>query len=164
MKIIAFCGSQSAGKSTAADILVSKGFARTSFAESIYQMLSALLGVNVRTLDKQSYGLCGRTIRQMLQLLGTEWGREQIGQDIWVEAMRKRLGHGGYWVIDDLRFTNEYRMLRELGASVVLLTRPGCICDNAHASETEWQYFMPSVVVDNYGDLADFKTKILNLL
>ena len=28
--------------------------------------------------------LCGRTPRQALQTLGTEWGRDCIGDDVWV--------------------------------------------------------------------------------
>jgi len=163
MKIIAFYGPQQAGKSEAAKAVASMpGWLRLSFADPLYQMLSTLLGCEARKLDKNqtAAGLCGKTVRAALQTLGTEWGREMIGQNIWLDAMGRRLNLASFnrmggVVIDDLRFANEYRFLREHGATIVRVNRAG-VCSkslNSHASEADWVDFKPDLTVENYDDL-----------
>ena len=52
----------------------------------------------------------------LLQLLGTEWGRKHLGEDVWVDALKgsirkaKRLNAASQLaiVVDDMRFENEF--------------------------------------------------------
>ena len=58
-----------------------------------------------------------------MQTLGTEWGRETIDQDIWVNSVRRMLTKSFFSeytpvIIDDLRFENEAKMVREMGGEV----------------------------------------------
>lgn len=172
MKIIAFYGPQQAGKSEAAKAVASMpGWVKLSFADPLYEMLSALLGVEARKLDKSqpAAGLCGQTVRRALQTLGTEWGREMIGQNIWLDAMHRRLGRHYLFdgvVIDDLRFANEYRFLRERGATIVRVNRSGVCAKslNSHGSEVDWVDFKPDLTVENYDDLDQWQDYWRNAL
>ena len=174
MKIIATFGPQQAGKSEAAKAIATlPRWTRLSFAEPLYAMLSALLGEDARKLDKSASHpfLCGKTLRQALQSLGTEWGRGQIGKTIWLDVMDGVLryhhaaGSAGV-VIDDLRFLNEYQFLRSRGAALIRIEREGCLIptlNQGHASEMDWCGFAPDKVLRNNGGIEDFHNFARNI-
>lgn len=167
MKILATFGPQQAGKSTAAKAIASMPrWTRLSFADPLYTMMSALLGEDARTLDKgvPLPALCGKTLRQGLQLLGTEFGRNKLGKTIWLNAMSAAIerewacGAAGV-VIDDLRFLNEYQFLRQRGATLIRIEREGCLIptlNQGHASEMDWCDFVPDKTLRNNGGIEDF--------
>ena len=152
MKILSLYGPQQAGKSEAAKVIAATpGWVRCSFADPLYAMMSALLGQDARQIDKTQPlpQLCGKTLRYALQRLGTEYGRGMIGDTIWLKAMEDRI-HQAYRsgaegvVIDDLRFTNEYLLLRSYTeAEIIRVGRPGVCCQslNSHDSERDWVDF-----------------------
>lgn len=164
VKLIALYGPQQVGKSTAAQSLVEHhNYTRVAFADPLYQMISALLGRDARDVPKNlpMDELEGKTIREALQSLGTEWGRDLIGSELWVNTARRRitrlLGKGKKIVIDDCRFRNEYRALWHLSARFVRLSRediPEQI-NIDHGSELEWQSFEPAVSIANPTDSAE---------
>lgn len=168
--VIAFTGLATAGKSTAANIAQQHypGCVRLSFADPLRQMLVAL-GLSADALARKTEPcaiLCGKTPRQALQTLGTEWGRNSIGPELWVNAMRVRIGHavaaGLRVVIDDCRFLNEARLVHELGGRVIALARPGLV-QMAHASEAG----IPSSNVDARivaDTVDDLRVQLLALL
>lgn len=128
--LIAFTGLAGCGKTTAAELLVEHhGYARLSFADPLRAMLVSM-GVHPADLARKSTPLpilCGKTPREALQTLGTEWGRETIGGDIWVNAIRERIiriGRGRPIVIDDCRFNNEATMVHALGGIVIAIKNP----------------------------------------
>jgi hypothetical protein len=170
MKILAFFGHQGAGKSESAKAVASlPGWVRISFADPLYAMMSALLGTDARSLPKHEPldGLCGRTLREGLQFLGTEWGRGMIGQTIWLDAMDRELakhaeaGMEGV-VIDDLRFANEYGFLFRRHAKFVKVERDGVIgAIGTHSSEVDWVRFHADAVVENYGTAEELREKAI---
>lgn len=174
MKIIGFYGAQGAGKSESAKAVASMpGWHRVSFAGPLYAMMSALLGTDARLLPKQEPqdALCGRTLRYALQHLGTEWGRGMIGDTVWLEALVRRVeelrkdGAVGV-VIDDLRFANEYRLLRDMGAKIVHIGRAGHTIptlNGGHASEMDWTDFTPDVVVLNRRGVAELRARAMDV-
>lgn len=110
-----------------------------------------------------------KTSRYVLQTLGTEWGRELIGQNLWIEIMRRRLENCRKKrfsaVIDDVRFFNEAQMIKSLGGSTWKIVRPGLIPPRGHASEgslNDWDGF--DHVIVNDGSLQDLYDKIDALL
>lgn len=66
-------------------------------------------------------------VRRLLQVLGTEVGRDMIGQDVWVNIAEKRikalLDAGVPVVITAVRFPNELEMIRKLGGTAVWIER-----------------------------------------
>ena len=123
-RLIALCGYKGVGKSTYAKFLAGENGVVLSFATPIKHMLRTLVGHEyVFGSKKNEMTHLGVTGRVLLQTLGTEWGRETIDQDIWVKAMKHILTDTMFdeyhpVVIDDLRFENEAKMVRELGGEV----------------------------------------------
>jgi len=173
-KIITFYGPQQSGKSTAADaVAMWAGWTKLSFAQPLYDMVSVILDVDARKVSKNSpFGpLCGKTLREALQLLGTEFGRNLIGEDVWLRHMRWRIEKApGNVVIDDLRFRNEYEMLRARGglnATIIAVSRPENedAAPDIHASEQDWDSFEPDFsLVNDFNYVVDWKSCVRTAL
>jgi hypothetical protein len=151
------------GKSTAAACLKPLGYHRISFADPLKQMLMTL-GLTY----EQVYGaekeipsplLCGQTPRWAMQTLGTEWGREYIHQDLWVRAWQHRCQSHQLVTVDDMRFPNEYKMVKALGGVVIGLVREREIPTTQHESEAH-KFELDNVIM-NTGPLERFKRDVL---
>lgn len=162
-RLIALCGLKHAGKSNAAASLAEALPAgRVRFAGPLKDMLRAL-GLTEEEIEgalkeEPSSKLCGKSPRHAMVTLGTEWGRQMIGEDIWVEAwkraVRPHLERGVDVLTEDLRFPNEYEAVRSLGGIVVRVTRPGLVPGD-HESEQHALKFAADVEIANDGNLAD---------
>jgi hypothetical protein len=124
--IIGLCGPEGAGKSFAAKLLYAQ-FAKADaphvyihpFAAPLKRMLEAL-GVDpchlYGTPAQKAEALMlfgGRSAREAMQTLGTEWGRNCVDQDIWVRAWQYGAPKGfKHLIADDLRFQNEARSIK----------------------------------------------------
>jgi hypothetical protein len=161
--IIAFTGLARAGKSTAALRLVeAHGFHRVRFAGPLKDMMRAL-GLTEAEIEgafKETPCalLCGKTPRLAMQTIGTEWGRDIIGADVWVNAWRRavdRLAEGCPVVIDDCRFPNEAEAIMAAGGVIVRVESPRAgTVDAGHSSEA---HRLPATLtIDNAGTLDDF--------
>ena len=158
MRLIAFTGAAGSGKSTAADYLVSElGFTRIRFAGPLKAMMRAL-GLSEREIEgdlKETpcARLMGRTPRHAMQTLGTEWGRQLLAPDFWVDLWRQdaeRILHdSGRVVVDDCRFPNEASVIHSLGGKIIAIRRDGLAHVPNHASET--QQIKPDYSVFNEG-------------
>lgn len=140
MDIIALHGQQGSGKST---IAAGLGHPVLKFAEPLYYMHGLIKQALRYYGEPQGEEIHGR----LLQLLGTEFGRECLDENVWVRIWGRQarlMPEGSILVVDDLRFPNEFLKLRSMGAYIVRLE-----CDEAvrrkraekwrptgHASET----------------------------
>jgi hypothetical protein len=173
--IVGIAGVAGAGKSSLAEVLAERhGLVRTPFAGPIKDMLSAFLrvsGVTNLTIHRMVNGdlkeqpapvLGGRSPREAMQALGTEWGRNFVTPDLWTESWRFRAGlellRGIAGVtVDDIRFPNEVAAVRSMGGVVIRVDRPGFTGVNLHPSEQ--QVLEPDHVVLNDGSLTDLRAK-----
>lgn len=153
-------GNAAAGKSTLAEMVATHLHARgitmrLAFADPLKEAALHLLGIPHRvsyaTADvKESFQAYGKTARRWLQWLGTEIGRNQIHEDVWVHRAADRFlaDPAVFAVISDGRFENERTKLapylREyVGADTharvvnVLIYRPGMPVNTTHPSESE---------------------------
>lgn len=146
MILIALAARKGTGKSPLATTLaVQHNFVRLSFAEPIRAMLAAI-GINCATMSakekEEVIGWLGKSARQLLQSLGTKWGREEVCDDIWIKIMQRSLdvarATGRNVVIDDLRFPNEVVCVKANGGTIYSLQRPDIMnqLTDAHISET----------------------------
>lgn len=128
--IIGFAGRAGAGKTTAALHLVEHhGFERVRFAGPLKAMMRAL-GCTEEEVDgalKEAPCalLGGRTPRQAMQWLGTEWGRDLIAPDLWTRAWEHAVAGKPRVVADDVRFPNEAATIRRLGGRVIRIVAAG---------------------------------------
>jgi len=117
MKIFIISGCAGSGKSTLANKLANQLPGEVmSFADPIKQALASILWPEEKLLwrqliqhekDEPQEILGGRTVREGLQTLGTEWGRNMMDAMIWSRALSARLPKEGTVIIDDARFPNE---------------------------------------------------------
>lgn len=143
MKLIAFCGPKQSGKSTVATVhLLLKGWTHLPFAGPLKSMLEAV-GVPHECLwgsrkEEPLDLLLGQTARHAMKELGEAWGRQRIHQDIWVHLWKMRLQrmeeHAPF-VVDDLRYPNEFEAVKSFGGVVIRVKREGYEYSTEHASE-----------------------------
>ena len=192
--IIGFCGPKQSGKDTAAsfvrDIVVRDADSRDfqdsyisgteSFAGPMKSMVAMLLDfynvgsiMDKSTLDPWLEGEfketevpgLGVSPRRLMQTLGTEWGRELVHPDIWLNAMgirlrayeemRKHGYKGAVTCVTDVRFDNECDLIHELGGKIIEITRPEFVYNPDHMSEAGVQRKNIDEVFSNAGSLQD---------
>lgn len=145
INLIGITGYAGSGKTTAAKYLVeAHGFTLVKFAGPLKSMIRCL-GLGDREIEGDlkevpNAILGGKTPRHAMQTLGSEWGRNLIHSNLWVNAAMEMacdvLDHGGRVVIDDLRFENEATAIERHGGVLVRVSRLGVGPVNAHESES----------------------------
>lgn len=164
MRLIGIAGKARSGKDTAANYLLEKlgdDWSSASFADPMKAMLG-VIGVNcsdaAKDLPKNQYGV---STRHMLQTLGTEWGRDGIGSDFWIDVF-EMYNAGQCVIVPDVRFENEAELIREHGVLIHVQGRGG-ISGN-HVSEKSLPVKDGDIVIDNNGSLSEFYSKINELV
>ena len=134
------------------------------------------------------------TVREFLQLLGTEAIREGLHTNAWVNALfadykekQDDLGPSGHttyptysypnWIITDTRFPNEAKVIKDRGGIIVRVERgfddlkigPHELRiqrdpSTLHSSETALDDWKFDYVIDNSGSLEDLEEKVKELL
>jgi len=148
MILIGLTGRANAGKSTVARYLCEQhGFDELAFATPIKQALALILrefGTTLEDFEDQARKRTpiddiARTPRELLQTLGTEWGRDRVCDGLWVRILARRLARLDYApaiVVSDVRFANEAQWIRDIGGKVWGVVRPrASAVPAAHASE-----------------------------
>lgn len=181
MKVIVFYADQfGAGKSTCAQVLIDHGFKHAAFATPLKEMLMTFLmsaGITMSQAQRYLYGdqkhvvvpEFGVTGRHMMQALGTEWGRMQIGPKAWAPALRHTLEYhkkqGNNVVVDDVRHRNEAVFLKEeYGATFIKVERPGHDSDTLHSSEGELAYWPADYILRNDSTIEALRAKLKPLI
>ena len=141
--IVALCGYQKHGKTTAAMYLERHlGYHRSSFADPIRAMLIAQ-GCPVQAFtsshkNTSRLDLCGMTPREAMESLG-DWGRDR-SPDFWIRAWDRTLPQAGLVVVDDARYDLEAAaalgVARRRDAAFVMIEvfRPDHPCGTSHGS------------------------------
>jgi hypothetical protein len=138
MILVGIHGKAGSGKDTIGNILAGQfDFAIRSFAEPIKRTLAAFLDVPVSKMDDREWRekplddlYYGKTPRELMQTFGTEWGRNHIGQDIWIRLClddpypHESNGRDVARVaITDVRFPNEAAAIRARGGHIIHIYR-----------------------------------------
>ena len=129
--LIGLSGQSGAGKSLVSEHLKRAfDFDRRAFASPLKAMLEQA-GVSYENLwgDRKEQPLelfGGKSTREAMQLLGTEWGRKNFGDDFWVNIFKRDYERFPQprIVVDDLRFDNEAEAIAAMGGIVIEVRRP----------------------------------------
>lgn len=168
------------GKSFAANVLAQHGFASLSFAEPIKRMGVEFLmsfgypkdqAVRFVFADKEKFiPEIDCTPRHVLQTLGTDWGRKCIDERIWLTSMQTRIAKSlrsdavGV-VIDDVRFENEAKMIKDMKGEMWKIVRPSVVNRSTHVSEGQldnWDGF--DRVIENSGTIQQFRDQLNEII
>ena len=170
--IIGISGYATAGKDTVAQILVEQfGFQRLAFADSIRDIclvINPYLSDGLRVGDLvKDYGWDvakqNTEVRRLLQVLGTEVGRQIFDEDVWVDALFQKVDPNKKYVITDVRFANEAECIKEYG-EVWRVNRAGVDPINEHISETQLDDYEFDYVINNDGTFDDLKNKVIKYI
>lgn len=105
------------------------------------------------------------TPRKLLQLLGTDIGRNLIHQDIWVNSTLNEIknSNADVAVITDLRFKNELEKLQELQTVFIRINRKNTE-KNTHISETDLDTVNFKHRINNNKSYKDLVEQVKNIL
>lgn len=143
-KIIGLTGPAGSGKDTIADWLESThGFERLALADPIRLGLQNMLDLSYTVfrpgIKEQVIPWLGRSPRELMQTLGTEWGRHMVRRDLWLRVAERTVAAAAAAqnpiVITDIRFEDEAAWLRGLGGAIWHVNRPGVAEVRGHVSE-----------------------------
>lgn len=134
-----YAPARQSGKSTASEVLTDGfGYRTFKYAQPLYAMWQALCDdafmphdVYVRSLgDLKETPLAqvGMSFRQFAETIGTKWGRDMISKTLWVDIARVKLAtlleDGHKIIVDDMRFPNEFDLVKALGGKCIKIVRP----------------------------------------
>jgi hypothetical protein len=177
--IIGLCGPAGCGKDTVRYILeCNHDFTGLSFADPIRDMLYQVLRnaeasveyMTKRELKEAPIPGLGVSYRHLAQTLGTEWGRNCVGPDFWLNvaanhmAGMRKLGRSKF-VVSDVRFANEAEWVRAKGGVIWKIDRPGLPAVRQHVSEEmnfPWDYALRNA--GSLDDLCSTVYQTLNLM
>jgi hypothetical protein len=168
--LIGLCGRKGSGKTTLVGTTLKRLLAPvelTRFAAPIKQALLAM-GVPYASIEgdekeKPLEQFCGKTGRQLMQLLGTEWGRDMVGEDLWLRlaaAKVQKFWHYGLGVlVDDVCFDDEADFIRGNGGIIINVTRPLTLSD-IHRSKRGVNPTLHDMTFANDGPWREMVTRI----
>jgi hypothetical protein len=182
MKIIGLTGRAGAGKDTAAQALTDLGWERIAFADPIREALVALdpcieINTNGKVSNLSTYvELNGwdhakklPEVRQLLQRMGTEAGRDIHGDMCWLTIAAKKVfiavrnAVPGI-VFTDMRFANEWRFISSLQGKTVRIFNSRTENDAVtHLSEAHGSVPV-DFTINNNGTIDELKTAMLAIV
>lgn len=172
MKILGISGKKESGKSTVAEIIKSiyadvywrsKPTYIIAFADSLKIEVADACKVTIEDINQEK-----KIFRIILQWWGTDFRRNLYGDDYWLLKFAntiKSLPTNSLVIVPDVRFHNEYEMLRKAKAKLWRVVRHNLsgAPNDTHKSETELDDFKFDEIIYNNGTLEELKTHITNL-
>lgn len=169
--LIGLAGKARSGKDTVADALVAREwFCKTAFAAPLKAGVRAMFDLTTEHTDgalkETVLPHLGVSPRQLMQWLGTEYGRQLIGESVWVDVVLKQWAtiqaqsRHPRLVVSDVRFDNEAQALRDAGGTIMHIFRDDADAVQSHASEAGVKIVGGDVLVDNNGTLDDLKAEV----
>ena len=182
MKVIALTGPKGSGKDTVADIIVNNHqyVTRVAFADPIKTIVQ-----HIFKLDKTNNNQYDRIKRSRIEICGgdleTTWknvdGRHVVREIGMVmrsydpsqftkyvsDQIVKARDHSKIFVVTDLRFDNEYIMLKEYGAEIVKITRPDYHYDG-HITERGFNDYLVDRIINNASSLEALEEQVMRMI
>ena len=189
--IIGICGLIGSGKDTVAQYLIDNhNFVKISFADKLKDAVGVMFNWDRELLDGKTdesrawreqvdqywTAETGRTItpRLVLQEFGTECMREGFFDGIWVSLTKQHILNNPKtnFVIPDVRFPNEAKMLYEINGEVWRVKRGvdpmwfriyqdvGVEPKDVHPSEWAWAHTKFTQTIENNGTLEQLRNQV----
>jgi len=189
--IIGMCGLIGTGKDTVADILVNNyNFIKVSFADKLKDGVATVFSWDremlegttdeSRTWREQKDEFWSRetnehiTPRLVLQMFGTDCMRNGFYNGIWVSIVKQQIinNPNKNFVIPDVRFPNEAKMIKEVNGEVwricrgqdpqwfISYVKDNIVPTDVHESEWQWAKLDFDCVIHNNDTIIDLKNQV----
>jgi hypothetical protein len=187
--IIGLSGYAKSGKDTVAEIIREiqpEKWKIKKFSGKLKQIASILLGMPEHLFENQDFKseMLGEewwknygdfyhqtTVRDFLQLLGTDAIRNGLHSNAWVNALmadykpaKMDQYNPSNWIVTDVRFPNEAEAIKDRGGIIIRIDRPGVEPVNAHPSEVALDKWDFDYKIANVSDLPALKQTVEVLL
>ncbi|MCL9653549.1 deoxynucleotide monophosphate kinase [Pseudomonas protegens] len=170
--LIGLAGPARSGKSTAADHLARNHLLEHyAFADPIRAGLMEIFNLDPDDFEgerkEQPLTWLGRSPRELMQSMGTEWARQMVHPDVWVKIAEQNLNYlqnslssvVGF-VVSDVRVENEAEFIRRRGGTIIHIHRPSAPAVNPHATEVGILIRQDDLIARNTADLSSLRTEI----
>lgn len=188
MRVIGLGGRLRSGKDAVADHLVAKhGFAKNGMSDPLLEAALVLDPYVAWDYDHVTPGTLTRLsemvrvagyveakknpeVRRFLQVLGTDFGRQMVGENLWVDMAEKTIykhfREGRSVAITGIRYPNEVEMIRQAGGVSVWVERDSQASadHSAHISENGVGPDDFDITLSNRGTLGDLYSAIDGLV
>ena len=121
-----------------------------TIGEDMCKIISEETNIPLDKVMSVCNGVTIKDVRHMLQFIGTDLIRE-YNVNWHVDKMREMLDKDKNYVIDDVRFPNEKKLIEELGGDCWFVTRTTLENISNHSSETSitWKQCFNKVIINN---------------
>ena len=121
-----------------------------TIGNDICSILSEETEIPLETTKEICEGKYLHTVREMLQFIGTDYIRT-YNKDWHVNRIKEMIQPNTNYVIDDVRFPNEKRLIEELGGDCWFITRTTLDNVSNHESETalKWQDCWNKIIIND---------------
>ncbi|CAH0154181.1 deoxynucleotide monophosphate kinase [Pseudomonas mediterranea] len=170
--LIGLAGLARSGKSTAADHLVRNHLLEHyAFADPLRSGLMEIFNLDPDDFEGTKKELpvdwLGRSPRELMQSMGTEWARQLVHPDVWVKIAEQNLNYlqntlssvVGF-VVSDVRFENEAEFIRQRGGTILHIVRPDAPSVNPHVSEAGIQHQRGDITVYNSRSIESLRRQL----
>lgn len=169
--LVGITGKAGSGKDTVAEILrTRRGYQTIAFADPLRAGLTTMFGLSqehyAHPQKEQPLPIIDKSPRELMQLLGTEWGRQLIHPDIWVMLAMRRIADirdrspGANIIVTDVRLDNEAQMIRKLGGEIWLIQRNDSGTAHTHSSENGIGFHHINHTLRNNGTIDELRVKV----
>lgn len=167
---IGFTGYKQSGKDTSAALLFRQlphrddtHYIPESFAGGVYAKVAEAFAVTVKHLKEVK---TSPLVRHCLQWAGTEDGRDVHGDDVWIDALQKRVSDTivakkrNLVFITDVRFKNEAEFVKLMGGSIIKVERKGLVNKDTHRSEIDIDHISQDWTLHNE-NISDLERNVI---
>ena len=121
-----------------------------TIGEDMCEIISEETNIPLDKVMSVCNGVTIKDVRHMLQFIGTDLIRE-YNINWHVDKMREMIDKDKNYVIDDVRFPNEKKLIEELGGDCWFVTRTTLENISNHSSETSitWKQCFNKVIINN---------------
>jgi hypothetical protein len=168
--IIGLAGKARTGKNTVARMIIErKGGYEYALASPICRML-AQIGIDPHdeywaSHKEDKIPVLGKSPRELMQTLGTDWGRKLVSPRLWtILAFKEFQESGPGMIVTDIRFEDEARFVREHSGVIIHIERDGAPKVREHVSEAGIKRQPGDFLLLNNGTLDDLVIAVEELM
>ena len=173
LKIIALTGPKGSGKDTVARMIAEQydNVSMIAFADPIKKVINDLFELDPKNNDQYdafkrthlsyqlpgffSHTIIGRTLVREIGMLMRGYDEDQFNEYV-VDRINSE--EANIYIVTDVRFENEFQLMRDMGAKIIQITHPDCNYDG-HVTERGFADKTVDFTIANDGSLSDLNTK-----